>query len=221
METLSVTQKYVLCSLNKKGMLPLLNKGIAVCILAGGLIELLAEGSIRIDVNKEITVKGEPGGRTYLRPLFDWIKGAKPVSIDNVLQEFSLGISDKRFDALFAEICSSLVKNGCVTAGKGGIFKKTDVFIPNADEADKVIRKIRDELLGRGPISDETVALAGLMEKSFQIKKYFSEYESERLVERLKEIREAPSNKLIKQIMDQMDAILAFYAAVIMASGAV
>ncbi|MCG9969589.1 GPP34 family phosphoprotein [Pelotomaculum terephthalicicum JT] len=75
-----------------------------------------------------------------------------------------------------------------------------------------MIQKIRAELLENGTISDETVALVSLLEKSHQIKKYFSKYESEQLKARLKEIKEAPSNQLVKQMVDYVDMIIAVTA---------
>lgn len=74
MNDLSITQEYLLCSLSDKGRLPVIGKEVSACILAGGLIELLVDGCIRIDEKKSVDVVGvlkdEQG---YLRSLYDWI----------------------------------------------------------------------------------------------------------------------------------------------------
>lgn len=213
MKDLSISQEYVLCSLNEKGKFPALSTEIPVCVLAGGLIELLASNCIQIDEKNKVCVIGNLSEKQFhLKSLFDWLNTSKPMKIEKITQEYSLTFTDKRLNALVTDIGNSLADRGCVTSRKGGIFGNKFYFIPNPDEVDKVIQKIRAELLENGTISDETVALVSLLEKSHQIKKYFSKYESEQLKARLKEIKEAPSNQLVKQMVDYVDMIIAVTA---------
>lgn len=66
---------------------------------------------------------------------------------------------------------------------------------------------IRAELLEDGQVSDEIVALVSLLEKSGQIKKYFSKYERDQLKIRLKEIQNSDANKLVKVMVDCINTL--------------
>lgn len=215
MKDLSITQEYSLCSLNEKGKLPALSKEIPVCVLASGLIELLASNCIQVDEKNKVCVIGNLNeGQVYLKSLFDWLNESKPMKIEKIAKEYTMTFTGKRLNALVTDVGNSLADRGCVTSEKGGIFGSKFCFIPNSDEVDKVIQKIRAELLESGTMSDETVALVSLLDKSNQVKKYFSKYESEHLKARLKEIKEDPSNQLVKQMMDYVDTIIAVIAVI-------
>lgn len=215
MNDLSITQEYLLCSLSDKGRLPVIGKEVSACILAGGLIELLVDGCIRIDEKKSVDVVGvlkdEQG---YLRSLYDWIGQYAPVKIEKIAREYCVTLTDKRLNELVTDIGNSLAGRACVTPEKGGILAGKPRFIPNPVEVDKVIQKIRAEMLESGEMTDETIALVSLLEESYQIKRYFSVYETDQLKARLKDIREAPSNQLVKQMVDYIDKMLAVIAVI-------
>lgn len=209
MKSLSIAQEYVLCSLNKKGNFPPLSIKIPVCVVASGLIELLISNCIKMDDNKKLCVINDLGvEQVYLKSLFDSLNKPKPIKIQDIALEYNLSFTNKRLNALVADIGNSLADRDCVTAEKGGIFRNKFYFIPNPDEVDRVIQKIRAELLESGTVSDETVALVSLLEESNQIKNYFSKYESKQLNVRLKEIKKASSNQLLKQMLDYVDSFI-------------
>jgi len=214
MKDLSVAQEYLLCSLTGQGKLPLLNNHVPGCVLAGGLIELLADGSVQIGEKDKISVTGDLGAeRTYLRSLYEWLGKSGPVSLNKVAQTYCVTLTGRQINALVDDIGDSLVQNGCATPEMGGVFGKKRCFLPRPEAVDRVIQKIRAELLESGAIDEETVALVSLMEKSSQIKKYFSKYESDQLKARLKEIRQAPSSQMVKRIVDYIDKMIAVITA--------
>jgi hypothetical protein len=215
MRDLTITQEYLLCSLNAKGKLSVLNKEVTVCLLASGLIELLASNCIQMDKNNKVFVTGNLSEeQVCLKSLFEWLNKSKPMKIEKIATEYTMTFTDKRLNALVTDVGNSLADRGCVTSKKGGIFGSKFCFVPNSDEVDKVIQKIRADLLESGTMSDETVALVSLLDKSNQLKKYFSKYESKQLKARLKEIKETPSNQLVKQMVDYVDTIIALIAVI-------
>lgn len=215
MPELSIVQEYVLCALSNKGKFPLFSTEIPVCVLAGALIELLASESIQIDEKKQVSVTGSLGmGQTHLKSLYAYLKQSKPKKIDDITGEYNFSFSDKKINALVTEIGNSLLAEGCVSRGTGRAFGNEFTFIPKPVEVDRVIQKIRAELLENGPISEETVALVSLLEKGNLIKNYFSKYESEQLKARLQEIKAAPSNQLVKQMMEYVDTMLALIVVI-------
>lgn len=210
MKDLSIIQEYLLCSLSAKGRLPVIGKEVSACILAGGLIELLVDGCIKMDEKKSVDIVGVlKDDLCYLRSLYNWIGQCAPVKIEKIAREYCMTLTEKRLNELVTDIGNSLVDAACVAPEKGGFLAGKPRFIPNPIEVDKVIQKIRAEMLESGEMADETVALVSLLEKSYQIKRYFSAYETGQLKARLKEIREAPSSQLVKQMVEYIDKMLA------------
>lgn len=218
MKDLSITQEYLSCSLGEKAKLPLFGKEVPACILAGGLIELWGCGCIRVAEKDTVCVTGSLGEeQDHLKSLFDWLRQAKPMSLEKIARKYCISLTEKRLNALVTDIGNSLADTGCVTIEKGGFLAGRPRFVPNRDKVDKVIQKIRAELLESGAMADETVALVSLLEKSHQIKRFFSVYEAGQLKTRLKEIRQAPTSQLVKQMVDYVDRMLAIIAVTALA----
>lgn len=210
MKDLSLSQEYLLCSLSEKGKLPVFGKEVSVCILASALLEMLMDGCVQLHDKNKVSVMGALSDeRPYLRSLYEWLCKPKPVTIEKLAQDYCMTLTDKRLNALIVDIGNSLAESGCVTVENGGVLAFKPRFIPNPDDVEIVIQRIRAELLENGEIADETVALVSLLQKGYQLNRYFSKYESGRLKARLKEIKETPSNQLVKRLVDYVDAIFA------------
>lgn len=213
MKDLSVSQNYLICALNESGKLSALNMG-PVCLLAGGLIDLIAAKSIAIDDDKKLRVTGGLGEEyQYLNSIYTFIKDSKPMKIDQLALEYAFTFSDKHIKALFNDVGTSLAVLEYVSAENGGLFGNTPRFIPDMKIVDHVIQNIRAELLENGALSDTIIALASLLDRSNQMKRYFSKYEKDQLKERLKEIRNSSANKLVKEMIDSIDTMIAVIAA--------
>jgi hypothetical protein len=209
MKELSIAQEYLLCVVSEKGKVPSMAIEVPACILASGLIELMMSGQISIDERKTVSVKGESSAeQPYLASLLASLKQWGDVKLDKLAQEYCLGLVTKKLNSLITDIGNSLADRECVTVKKGGFLAALPLYIPNSEEVDKVIQKIRAELLESGSISDETVALVSLLEKSNRIKRYFSAYEAKQLKARLKEIKETPANQMIRHLIEHIEAIL-------------
>jgi hypothetical protein len=215
MTDLSISQEFLLCSLNEKGKLPLIGKEVPACILAGGLIELLVGGAIRMDEKNTIQTAGGLGGRqACLKSLYDWLHESKPMKLETIARAYCITLTEKRLNMLVVDIGNSLAETGCVTVEEGGVLAAKPRFVPHPDAVDRVIQKIRAEMLEDGPMADETVALVSLLEKSYRIKRYFSSYEAKQLKARLRQIREAPANRMVKQMVEYVDRMVAVIAVV-------
>lgn len=215
MKDLSVSQSYLICTLNQNGRLPALTTESPVCLLAGALIDLIFANSLSVGKDKKICVTGELAEQhQYLNSLYTFIKESKPMKVDKLANEYEFAFSDKRSKLLFNDIGTSLVDLGYVTAENGGLLGKTPAFIPDTTIVDNVIQNIRTELLENGTVSDNIVALVSLMDKSNQIKKYFSKYEKDELKSRLKEIKDSDSNKMVKEMVDYIDSMMAIIAII-------
>jgi len=215
MKDLTISQKYLLCVLNEKGKLPALDTGIEVCILAGGLYDLIFSESVRIGEDKRICFNGElDSNLNHLESLHKFIKESKSMKIDKLASEYSFTLSDKRKKQLINDIGNSLVDLGLATHEKGGLFANTDYYIPKKEYIDRIIESIRAELLEEGNVSDDMIVLVSLLEKSKVIKRYFSAYEKDRLKIRINEIKETDAHKVVKEMVDYIDGLIAVFAAI-------
>jgi hypothetical protein len=211
MKDLSVAQEYLLCSLNEKGSLPTLRTEPSVCFVAAVLYELLSNDFVHMEgknifINKEI----EPPFH-YLRPMYDFIYHTKHKTIISIVDGYTFSISNKNYRILFHSVGEMLVLADCAEEKiKTGLFSDGQkYFIPKRESQEHVIQKIRAELLEDSTINDETIALVTFLNKGGFLNQYFSKYESQKLKERINEIKDLPPNKMVKQMLDYVDGVIA------------
>lgn len=214
MKNLSISQSYLLCVLNEKGKLPTFSTEVSVCLVASGMLDLITAGVIAID-NKKLQVIGDiDNNDQYLKSLYDYIKDTHKVTLEKVATEYCFSFTNKKLNALLEDVGETLVKEQVATSEKGGLFGNSTCFITNPKEVDRVIQAIRAEILENGTMSDEMIALASLLEKSGQLQRYFSKYEKKQLKERIAEIRKDSSNKLVKEMVDYINSMIAVFAMI-------
>lgn len=214
MKELSVSQGYLVCALNKNGKLPLLSMESPICVLAGGLIDLIFAKAVTIGEDKKLCITGELNNEyQYLNSIYSFIKESKPMKVDKLASEYAFAFSDKRLKVLINDIGMSLSDLGYVLTENSGLMGKTQCFVPDTKVVDNVIQNIRAELLEDGIVSDNIMALVSLMDKSNQIKRYFSQYEKNQLKTRLKEIKDTDANKIVTEMIDYIVTIIAVIAS--------
>lgn len=214
MKNLSISQSFMLCSLNKKGKIPVLKVEVAVCIFAGGILDLRMHDCIAIE-NKKLSVKSDlPENMQYLKAIHDAIAGNKSISIEKFTSEYCFTLTSKKLNALMQEVGSSLVAMECASSNCKGLLGKDSLYIPDETQVERVIQTIRAELLEEGSISDETVALAALLEKSDMLKNYFSKHESGLIKTRIREIKQSQEHKVASEIVDYVTIMIAIIASI-------
>lgn len=209
MKNLSLTQQYLLCVLNKNGKLPAFGLEKTLCLSAAGVLELLMEDALSFD-GKKLTVKSAlPEEKAYLRPVYQAVERKQPVKFESIVEYFSLDFTDKHMNELIDSIGASLAKKGCVQREeKSGLFGGKDLYIPNEADVDAVVQSIRAELLEDGELSEDVVALTMLLNKSGDLKQYFSAYEKKDLKKRLKEIKNDPQNEMVQKAVEYVDSLI-------------
>lgn len=207
---LSIAKEYLLCGMNEKGNIDsYLSLRQQVCFTCSCLLELLYEDIISIKDKKIYIEKDLIEENIYLLPLYEFIKNSKPMKFEKIVEAYNFSTNTKRMKILFDRVKNSLIEDGCtVTIEKNTVFgNKT--YIKSKDKAkDKVVQKIRAEILEAGKLDNSTIILVSLLDKSELLKTYFSKYELKCLKERLKEIQNDSNNQIIKQAVDYIDAVL-------------
>ena len=75
MKDLSILQKYMVCTVNEKGVFPFVSVEERILgLVAAGLLELEMEGCITIRGRKISVAGGLPARRPYLEPLYAVIR---------------------------------------------------------------------------------------------------------------------------------------------------
>ena len=174
MRDLSITQEYLICTLNKKGALPSTNPKASVCMIIGGLLEMQMEKCISMEDKKVIVSAELPEHMSYLKPLYDVINQKKPMKAQKVVETYYASFTSKKLNMLLDALLDELKSADAVESVKTGLLGSKEAFAPKKEAVISVIEKIRAELLEDGDVSEDVIALTVLLDKSGQLKEYFS-----------------------------------------------
>lgn len=218
MLSLSLSQEFVLCSLTEKGKIPLLETEVQVCILAGALLELLSAGCIHIDNHKKVRISADlPEKLECLQSLYQWLKEQKAMTVEKIAEEYTFTLNGKKLRTLTNDIGDSLVAGSHASFEKGG-FGKKHYYIPDPDAVDETIDKIRTQILDRQSVTEQTIILVTLLDKSGQLKRYFSKYDSSQIKIRHKEIKKSFFDRLQDDMLRLADSVTAAVIAATVSS---
>ena len=170
MRDLTISQEYLICAVNEKGTLFTFNTEKMVCLVAAALLELQLEGCVTVD-KKYITVTAPlPGEKAHLRPLYDYLKGDKPMRTEKLLEEYTYSITDARLKELMAAIGDSLVGRGLVEPVQSGLLGRKQGYRPTREAIHSVVDLVRAELLEEGEVTEDVAALVILLDKGKSLK---------------------------------------------------
>lgn len=206
MRDLSITQEYMICTVNNKGALPAANPKVGVCLVVAGLLELQLEKCI--SMGDKVTVCAElPEHMSYLKPLYDVINQKKPMKAQKVVETYYASFTGKKINMLLDALTESLKAAGVVEPVKAGLFGNKEGYVPKKEVITGIIEKIRAELLEDGEVSEDVAALTVLLDKSGQLKEYFSKYEQKDLKGRLDAIRKSETGTTVKDLLWYIDSL--------------
>ena len=119
---LSITQQFLTLAVNDKGKLSTFDQNGAICLIAGGVIELAQAGVIEIRDKRATTREKLPRELDYLAPLYDYIREKEPVKANWIVNDFYMSITGKRFNALFDGVMDSLRAQGLTEMVESGFL---------------------------------------------------------------------------------------------------
>ena len=189
MAPLTLTQEYLICTIDKKGSLPSYSQETAACLIISGLLEMEAESCISV-VGKKIAVRGKlPENLSVLAPLYHTLRKKRPTKLQKILDRYLLSCSRKRLRALSASIMAPLREENLAVSVFFRANQKKGTICPHKRSAGTGHSKIRQELLENAPLTENTAALALLLNKAGCLKHYFSKQERKELKIRLKRLK--------------------------------
>lgn len=208
MRDLSITQEYMICTVNNKGALPAANPKAGVCLVVGGLLELQLEQCISMDDKKVVTVCAElPERMLYLKPLYDVIHQGKPMKAQKIVETYVSSFTSKKLNMFLDALMESLKAADVVEPVKAGLFGNKEGYAPKKEVITGIIEKIRAELLEDGELSEDILALTILLDKSGQLKEYFSKFEQKELKGKLNAIRKSKTGTTVKDLLWYIDSL--------------
>lgn len=211
MESLSVTQEFVLCALKEDGKIPLLKATeVTVCLVSSGVWELVHHHAVRYDDKEDLVCAGAlPKQVAYLQPLYEQIKEREPVSAHKLVENYVFAATEKNLHQLIEAIGAELeqVQCGEVVRERGLLHEKVR-FHPNQAAVQQVVDKVRDAFFSDSALSDNIVALAALLEESGMLRQYFSKFEADTLRQRLKELANVDEYAFVAGIMDNVETLI-------------
>ena len=214
MKDLSIVQKYMVCTVNDKGVFPFASvEERTLGLVAGALLELQMEGCIAVD-GKKVSVAGAlPQDKGYLKPLYDFIREKQSVKLYVVVDAYNFSWTDKRINELRDAVGSSLVQLGAASACKAGLLGKQAGYLPGPETVRSVVEQMRAELLEEGPVSDETAVLVALLERVKCLKAYFSAFEQKEVRQKIEALAQSPEGKMVRDMMTYLQIIMYSFAA--------
>ena len=214
MKDLSIVQKYMVCTVNDKGVFPFASvEERTLGLVAGALLELQMEGCIAVD-GKKVSVAGAlPQDKWYLKPLYDFIREKQSVKLYVVVDAYNFSWTDKRINELRDAVGSSLVQLGAASACKAGLLGKQAGYLPGPETVRSVVEQMRAELLEEGPVSDETAVLVALLERVKCLKAYFSAFEQKAVRQKIEALAQSPEGKMVRDMMTYLQIIMYSFAA--------
>ena len=214
MKDLSIVQKYMVCTVNDKGVFPFASvEERTLGLVAGALLELQMEGCIAVD-GKKVSVAGAlPQDKGYLKPLYDFIREKQSAKLHVVVDAYNFSWTDKRINELRDAVGGSLVQLGAASACKAGLLGKQAGYLPGPETVRSVVEQMRAELLEEGPVSDETAALVALLERVKCLKAYFSAFEQKAVQQKIEALAQSPEGKMVRDMMTYLQIIMYSFAA--------
>jgi hypothetical protein len=180
--------------------------------IGAALIDLLLEGQLRLTSQARLEPTGLPAKDSGEAALLEIVQAARrPKTMKGWITYF-MNRSGKKA-AIFKALIQPLLLNGLVRQENYKIcwFFPAKRYIADFSGKDRIVQRMRAELLEDGPVSLETSALVMLLEAIKLLKHFFSDYEQQQLkvkLARLQAEQQAEWQVIvqIKQAIDEMAA---------------
>lgn len=212
MTDLSLPQEFFLLTLKPNGKFPSATSYEFGALLASVLIEFSQSEVLEIKEKKiNMTAQTIPHDLEYLVSTYQILDELKKKTTTNFANKY-FTFSDKNYKVLVTSIADSLINIDCIKKEqvKGLLGDKT-VYRASSDHKDRIIQRLRTELLEDGAITAKTVSLVCILNRLKKLEQYFSKYESATLKNRIKELKKSQENQVIKDILDLIDSIMTLF----------
>lgn len=200
LKDLSIPQQFALLALDHdtNKLKSIFRMHIQLYTVMACFLELSINDKIKFEDNEIITVTSStPVGEKYLDRLLQIISDEKPRKIQKWASYFYYKQKE-----IYNLVIESLVNQGILEMKGSDILniipvkKYTDI----TNERNRIVEKIRAELLEAGKLEEHMIALALFLNAKNLLKDYFSDFENKALKQRLAALRNEEIYRKVKSI---------------------
>lgn len=215
MERKALTEEYLILTTNDKGKLPMANSTETKAgLVAAGIMDLLIEGTIKIEGKKVEVVGPLPGRLNHLDGLYAYLAD-KTRSVTKVIEDYCMSFSSSRINQLLADTGNSLRVAGAAAEGKGGLFGNKELFVPEKVYKEALIEALKAAAVQAENLSLHDAALASLLKETRNLKQYFPKHENDLMKEKLRSIKNQQDSKIIREMVGYIDDIMTVMVAAV------
>lgn len=196
MKNLSLSQQYLLLTMNRQGKISSLNYYVGMCLVMAGLLDLQSAGVIELE-QKEIIILTDdlPEELAYLDCLLDKIITLKKKRIDKLAVAYGGTFFEKDLKQLVAQVRGSLIMLDEVK-----VMSDTSYLAKESTIAKMVAR-----LENLNQLDYDGLKLAILLKKSSYLKQYIEKEERKKLEAKIKEAKKDPVSQQTQTMISQLD----------------
>lgn len=196
MKNLSLSQQYLLLTMNRQGKISSLNYYVGMCLVMAGLLDLQSAGVVELK-QKEIIILTDdlPEELAYLDCLLDKIITLKKKRIDNLAVAYGGTFFEKDLKQLVAQVRGSLIMLDEVK-----VMSDTSYLAKESTIAKMVAR-----LENLNQLDYDGLKLAILLKKSSYLKQYIEKEERKKLEAKIKEAKKDPVSQQTQTMISQLD----------------
>lgn len=204
LHNLTIAQEFAILALDRdtNKLKSIFRMHIQLYTVMACFIELSIEGKIKFEDNDTVTVTNSaPTDEKYFDRLLQIVSSEKPKKLKNWVSYF---YHNQLFnqEEIYKLVLESLVNQGILEIKDSEILNVIPVkkFIDITNNRDRIVEKIRAELLEAGKLEEHTIALVLLLNSKNMLKDYFSVFENKALKQRLATLRNVEIYSKIKSI---------------------
>ena len=196
MKNLSLSQQYLLLTMNRQGKISSLNYYVGMCLVMAGLLDLQSAGVVELK-QKEIIILTDdlPEELAYLDCLLDKIITLKKKRIDKLAVAYGGTFFEKDLKQLVAQVRSSLIMLDEVK-----VMSDTSYLAKES-----IIAKMVARLENLNQLDYDGLKLAILLKKSSYLKQYIEKEERKKLEAKIKEAKKDPVSQQTQTMISQLD----------------
>ncbi|SET02872.1 Golgi phosphoprotein 3 (GPP34) [Enterococcus malodoratus] len=196
MKNLSLSQQYLLFTMNRQGKISSVNYYVGMCLVMAGLLDLQAAGVIELEQKEIIVLTDElPAELEYLNCLLNKIMQLKKKGIEKIANAYGATFFEKDLKQLVAQIRGSLIQLREIRV------EGTTSYLAKENTIAKLVARLEN----LNALDNDGLTLAILLKKSSYLKKYIDKEDRKELEAKIKAAKNDPVSKQTQLMISQLD----------------
>lgn len=200
LKNLTIPQEFVLLALDRETnkIKSMFRMHVAIYTIMACMVELSLNGNVTFEADDTVRITNStPTGEKYLDRLLEIIAAEKPRKLKKWVSYFYY-----RQGEIYKMVVGSLVDIGVLEVENTEFlfFVPVKKYSDVANARNRIVEKIRAELLEHGNVEEHTVALVSILTTKSMLNDYFSDYEQKTLKQKLEILRTEDIFKKFKTV---------------------